>query len=67
MSWKVRGLIGVLTAAAIAIGGGYVLVAASLPGHRGTSVLTVTLYLLAVGAIVVGASLTRETLSTSYW
>lgn len=61
------GILGVLTAAAMAGGAGYMFVTASFPGYRGTAVLTVTLYLFALGAVGVGASLTRENLSTPYW
>jgi len=64
---KMSGVLGVLTAAAMAIGAGYVLVTVSIPGYRGTNVLAVTLYLLALGAVGVGASLTHENLSTPYW
>lgn len=67
MFWKMSGILGVLTAAAMAIGAGYVLVTASIPGYRGTATLTVTLYLLALGAIAIGANLIRENLSTPYW
>jgi len=57
---KVSGVLGVLTAAAMAIGAGYVLVTASIPGYRGTAALAVTLYLLALGGIGIGVSVTHE-------
>jgi len=63
----ISGILGVLTTAAMALGAGYVLITVSLPGYRGTTVLTVALYLLALGAIGIGTSLIRETLSTPYW
>lgn len=67
MSRKVTGFLGVIVAVAMAIGAGYVLVTASVPGYRGTAVLAVTGYVFALGVAGIGASLTRETLSTPYW
>jgi hypothetical protein len=67
MFQKVSGILGVLTAAAMAIGAGYVLVTVSIPGYRGTAALVVILYLLALGVIGIGASLTHENMSTPYW
>lgn len=64
---KMTGFLGVLTAVVMAIGAGYVLVTASVPGYRETAVLVVTLYLFALWAVGIGTSLTRETLSTPYW
>jgi hypothetical protein len=55
------------TAAGMTIGGGFVFITASLPGNRGAAILAVTLYLLVLGAIGLGASLTTETTATPYW
>lgn len=61
------GVLGVVVAALMALGAGYILVTASIPGYRGTAILALALYVVAIGVIGTGVSLARVTLSTSYW